>query len=137
MARLAVRKQQSRGGGRRAQPGKGTPRRHSTSRMAAKSNKRRGRVLVLQAPPAVRQVNFGLSDANAVSVSVAGTFNNWNPHVSPLRSAGAGQWSLQMMLEPGRYEYRFLVDGKWKMDPAARQQVTDFCGGGNSVLLVE
>ena len=94
-------------------------------------------MLVLRAPPAVRQVNFGLCDANAVSVSVAGTFNNWNPHVSPLRNAGGGDWSVQMMLEPGRYEYRFLVDGKWKMDPTARQQVTDFCGGGNSVLLVE
>ena len=85
----------------------------------------------------MRQVNFGLSDAKAASVSVAGTFNNWNPYVSPLRNAGAGKWSLHMTLEPGRYEYRFLVDGKWRMDPAARQQVTDFCGGGNSVLVVE
>jgi hypothetical protein len=42
-----------------------------------------------------------------------------------------------MLLEPGRYEYRFLVDAKWKIDPFAKHQVTDFCGGANSILIVE
>jgi hypothetical protein len=42
-----------------------------------------------------------------------------------------------MRLPAGRYEYRFLVDGRWKPDSTARHQVTNFCGVLNSVLLVE
>jgi hypothetical protein len=42
-----------------------------------------------------------------------------------------------MSLVPGRYEYRFLVDGRSRPDPAARQQVTNFCGDVTSVLVVE
>ncbi len=84
----------------------------------------------------MRQVNFEFADDKAETVCVAGTFNNWDPQASPLRKSGAGEWCLQMWLEPGTYEYRFLVDGQWKMDPLARYQVTDFCGGVTSVLVV-
>ncbi len=94
-------------------------------------------VLFLPEPPEAQQVDFAYFDAKAKSVSVAGTFNNWKPQASPLRNVGAGEWCLQLLLEPGRYEYRFLVDGEWRIDPMARQQVTDLCGGVNSVLVVE
>jgi 1,4-alpha-glucan branching enzyme len=94
-------------------------------------------MVFLPAPPEERQVNFEYSDPKAKAVWVAGSFNYWNPKASPLRNLGAGRWGLQLTLEPGRYEYRFLVDRHWTIDPAARQQVTDFCGGVNSVLVVE
>ena len=94
-------------------------------------------VFFAPAPPESQRVNFAYFDPKAKSVCVAGTFNNWNPKISPLRNMGKGAWSIQMTLEPGRYEYRFLVGREWRIDPAARQQVSDFCGGVNSVLVVE
>jgi hypothetical protein len=44
---------------------------------------------------------------------VGGTFNNWNPTATPLLFVGGTEWSKELSLPPGRYEYRFVVDGKW------------------------
>ena len=30
---------------------------------------------------------------------------------------GCGQWKVDLHLKPGRYEYRFVVDGNWTDDP--------------------
>ncbi len=101
---------------------------------------RHARRASLKAPglaPGLRLVDFAFFDLQAAAVGVAGTFNNWSPLASPLRNLGAGRWGLQLPLAPGQYEYRFLVDGQWRRDPLARMQVTDFCGGTNSVLVVE
>ncbi len=85
----------------------------------------------------VRPVRFECLAPGASSVFVAGNFNDWNAQASPLRGLKDGRWCLQLRLKPGRYEYRFLVDGVWRPDPSARQYVTDFCGGLNSVRVVE
>ncbi len=90
-----------------------------------------------KAPGAARPVAFEFFAPSASLVCVAGNFNEWNPHATPLRSLRGGRWSVRVRLKPGRYEYRFLVDGVWKPDPQARQYVTDFCGGLNSVMVVE
>lgn len=115
---------------------KGTQRRRSVVPLASRS-KRKAPLRYSPPRPQLRQVTFEFFDSQAASVSVAGTFTNWNPQACALRNADAGEWCLQTLLAPGRYEYRFLVDGQWRMDPTARHQVTDFCGGMNSVLAVE
>ncbi len=84
-----------------------------------------------------RQVSFEFYDPKATSVSVVGSFNNWDAQASPLRNLGAGGWCVQVLLPPGRYEYRFLVDGQRRMDPTARHRVTDCCGSVSSVLVVQ
>jgi hypothetical protein len=40
-------------------------------------------------------------------------------------------------LGPGRYQYKFLVDGEWIVDPAASQNVANAFGTLNSVLEVK
>jgi 1,4-alpha-glucan branching enzyme len=48
-----------------------------------------------------------------------------------------GTWELVVPLGPGRYEYLFLVDGKfWELDPANPQRVADGAGGERSLLVV-
>lgn len=48
-----------------------------------------------------------------------------------------GTWELTVPLGPGRYEYLFLVDGKfWELDPANPQRVPDGTGGERSLLVV-
>lgn len=87
-------------------------------------------------PPAARPVIFRLFAPLAKSVHLAGTFNDWNPHNYPLKAAPHGEWSLQLHLRPGRYEYRFLVDGRWQPDPLASQKVAYRFAEESSVLVV-
>ncbi|MGD9789189.1 MAG: glycogen-binding domain-containing protein [Phycisphaerales bacterium] len=50
----------------------------------------------------------------AKEVFVAGTFNNWDPRAQVLKQSGKdGQWGTTLDLPPGRYEYKFIVDGRW------------------------
>lgn len=89
------------------------------------------------APPSTtRPVIFRLFAPLAKSVYLAGTFNDWNPHNYQLKTAAHGEWSLQLQLRPGRYEYRFLVDGRWQPDPLAPQRVSYRFAGESSVLVV-
>jgi len=58
-------------------------------------------------------VRFTCYAPAASSVSVAGMFNNWQPDVDRMALDDSGGWIAVLELPPGRYEYRFVVDGKW------------------------
>jgi hypothetical protein len=75
-------------------------------------------------------------DPGAKQVFVAGSFNDWKPEQSPLVAAGNGLWTGDLKVTPGRYEYLFVVDGKWLPDPNAKETVANPFGGQNSVLTV-
>ncbi len=49
---------------------------------------------------------------------------------------GDGKWIKRLVLPPGRYEYRFVVDGQWLDDPAAKETVPNPLRGVNAVLVV-
>jgi 1,4-alpha-glucan branching enzyme len=83
-----------------------------------------------------QQVTLAFFDPKAKRVCVAGTFNNWRSDATPLKNSGAGEWAGQLMLKPGQYEYRFVVDGRWTDDPRTPQRVTNPYGQFNSVLTV-
>ena len=38
-------------------------------------------------------------------------------HIEGMEEAGAGAWKAELELAPGRYEYKFVVDGRWCCDP--------------------
>lgn len=68
-------------------------------------------------------------------VHAAGDFNGWNPARTPLEQAANGAWTVTIPLEPGRYEYMFVVDGdEWVGDPLAAEQNDDGFGSRNAVL---
>jgi 1,4-alpha-glucan branching enzyme len=71
----------------------------------------------------------------ARQVYVAGSFNNWHAAALPLQPCG-GEWVGEVKLAPGRYEYLFVVDGKWLPDPGAAEKVPNPFGGFNSLLSV-
>jgi 1,4-alpha-glucan branching enzyme len=48
-----------------------------------------------------------------------------------------GIWKTTVSLESGRYEYRFLVDGQWRDDPASVEKVANRYGTENCVRTVE
>jgi 1,4-alpha-glucan branching enzyme len=82
-------------------------------------------------------IELKLTAPNARSVSVAGTFNNWDAKSNPLSKASGGSWYTSLQLSPGRYEYRFVVDGQWQEDPGAKESAFNPYGGRNSVLVVQ
>jgi 1,4-alpha-glucan branching enzyme len=72
----------------------------------------------------------------ASEVCIAGSFNDWHPNATPMISRGGDKWAKELALPPGRYEYRFVVDGQWVDDPAAKETVSNPFGGLNAVLTV-
>ena len=48
-----------------------------------------------------------------------------------------GVWELLLPLAPGRYQYLFLVDGRfWELDPSNPERVPDGRGGSVSLLVL-
>ncbi len=55
----------------------------------------------------------------ARAVQLAGDFNEWSPQREPLFDlSGRGLWQKTIPLPPGRYEYKYVIDGNWVLDPA-------------------
>lgn len=77
---------------------------------------------------------FKISLPEAKEVKLCGNFNNWDEN-SLLLKKRKGVWSTSLKLEPGRYEYKLLVDGVWCTDPNAEKVVNPF-GGENSVVVI-
>jgi 1,4-alpha-glucan branching enzyme len=61
----------------------------------------------------------------AREVFVAGTFNGWNPSATPLVRDADGNWSVTVELVPGRYEFKFVVDGAWCCEPGCKEPGRD------------
>ena len=81
------------------------------------------------------EVLFVMPAIGAESVSVVGSFNNWEA-TALFDTDGDGIWTKSIPLVPGRYEYAFVVDGKWwGQDPLADEYVRSF-GDYNSVRYV-
>ncbi|XP_052304629.1 protein PTST, chloroplastic isoform X2 [Populus trichocarpa] len=55
----------------------------------------------------------------AESVQVMGSFDGWSQgeHLSPEYDGSFTKFSATLMLRPGRYEIKFLVDGDWQLSP--------------------
>ena len=83
-----------------------------------------------------RPVPFAFPAPAARQVSVVGDFNNWDPRTMPMHKGPDGVWHLSVALKPGRHEYRFIADGVWHDDPAARQRTANALGGENCVKIV-
>ncbi len=86
--------------------------------------------------PAPKRIDLTLNMPQARSAAVAGSFNNWDLHQTPMRKDSGNGWKATLSLPPGRYEYRFVVDGKWISDPNAKESVTNPFGDTNSILVV-
>lgn len=86
----------------------------------------------------MRLVPFTFRADQAASVSVVGSFNGWSPTATRMVKRDDGAWQVKVRLQPGRFEYKFAVDGSnWIQDPSNPEAVNDGFGGRNSVLVVE
>lgn len=73
----------------------------------------------------------------AQKVFVAGTFSNWDGRCGVMTKNAEGVWEATLKIKPGRYTYKFKVDGIWFLDPQNPVSADDGKGGMVSVLIVE
>jgi chromosome partitioning protein len=81
-------------------------------------------------------VVFAVEAPGAQSVQLAGDFNDWAIEGGEMQPSGR-VWTKVVPLVPGRYSYRFVVDGQWKNDPLNPAVEPAPFGGFNSILVVE
>ena len=62
-------------------------------------------------------VKFLFESPSALTVSIAGDFNNWTPDKDVLYRNPAGIWEITYQLKSGKYEYKFFADGSWMDGP--------------------
>jgi chromosome partitioning protein len=83
-------------------------------------------------------VIFDFKSPQANDVRVVGDFNGWNPdNAVSLIKQKDGIWKKPLYLEPGNYQYKFVVDGKWVNDPDNDKSIPNEFGETNSLLIVE
>ena len=76
------------------------------------------------------------TDAGA-DVYVVGSFNDWDPTRNRLRDNNSdGCYRTSLLLVPGRYEYKFVVNGRWCIDPKCPDPVVNRYGTLNGVVTV-
>ena len=102
-------------------PAKAAPTKAATTKAASKSPER----------PATE---FSLFAPEAKEVLLTGDFCNWDGESCRMRRFKDGSWRKSLKLKPGRYEYRFVVDGHWWTDPDNPQRQQNPFGQDNSVL---
>lgn len=76
----------------------------------------------------------GFQDAKDVRIS--GSFINWLDTGIPMVKTD-GNWVFSLHLKPGKHTYKFIVDGKWIIDPSNPLFEQNEYDTGNSFIWVE
>ena len=93
--------------------------------------------LVLPAPSLKGNTTLRLKGyPNARVVAVAGSFNDFNQSQVICGKEGDG-WVCRLDLAPGKYTYKFIIDGDWILDPDNVNTEDDERGFTNSVLVLK
>jgi hypothetical protein len=86
--------------------------------------------------PVRREVPFVARMKGPSEVVLTGDFTRWSEEGIRLRKGPNDEWRTTLDLEPGEYQYRLIVDGKWHDDPQAATRVPNPYGGQNCILRV-
>jgi len=70
------------------------------------------------------------------TVSIAGSFNSWDPFMYELREGPAGVYSLTIPLPPGTYQYVFIHRGQRFTDPDNPRRIYARDGSAASEIVV-
>jgi 1,4-alpha-glucan branching enzyme len=72
-----------------------------------------------------------------MEVFLTGSFNDWQPAQFQMKDRhGDGTYAANLLLRKGRTEYKFIVNGDWRVDPSSQESATSDNGAVNSVVTV-
>ena len=83
-----------------------------------------------------RRVIFRLKAPKAKQVLLAGDFNGWDAPTNPLEKNSDGLWETHLLLPAGSYEFKFMVDGKWRDAQAHERTAPNSYGTLNNLVVV-
>jgi chromosome partitioning protein len=79
-----------------------------------------------------------LRGKNLDEVFVVGDFNNWKKSDDyKLKKVGDDIWCINLLLDKGKYRYKFVAQGQWFADPYNKLSESDHFGGKNSLIIAE
>jgi len=81
-----------------------------------------------------QKITFSFHANHAKEVILMGDFNEWSPTTHPMELNGNSTWQKSVMLSPGKYEYKFKVDGQWVEDANNNQSCSNCFGTCNSII---
>jgi hypothetical protein len=73
------------------------------------------------------------NNKSAKTVYLSGTFNDWSTMQNPMTLTDSG-WLVKVKLKPGKYSYKYIIDGKWAIDPNNKLDEKDNERKTNSVV---
>lgn len=99
-------------------------------------DKRMQEILEKEIPKLCEPV-FSISAPQAKEVHIVGDFNDWKLGEDSSMINNNGRWVKKLPLNPGKYHYRFVVDGEWVEDPDNPTKATNPFGQMNSLIEIE
>jgi len=112
------------------------PSEKETPKEGFKSMSKRMQTMVKEGAKDLVMTSFYLTAPEAQSVYVTGSFNDWSLEERCRMRTDNGKWSVTVPLKPGIYKYQFIVDGRWREDPANPVQERNSFGDINSLIEV-
>jgi len=82
-------------------------------------------------------VEFTFYSPEAKKVYLVGEFNNWDTYAIPMKKWNEREWRATLALHPGRYEYKYFVDGAWIDHVPGIERVQNSLGTHNLVVAVQ
>lgn len=90
---------------------------------------------IIQQLPTTKEARFIISAPGAKEIYVVGDFNNWKiDDAMRLAMFDDGKWEKKLGLPPGRYKYKFVVDGEWIADNQNEEREQNSFGTFDSVI---
>lgn len=87
--------------------------------------------------PQLNEVGFSVLAPEAKEVYIVGDFNEWKLDTTSRMEHDNGTWKKKMDLTPGKYRYRFVIDGKWTEDAGNPSKAMNPYGTLDSLIEVD
>ena len=84
-----------------------------------------------------KRVTFNVKANFGSKVYLAGSFNGWSKNEKEMKDPkDTGNFTAQLMLHKGKYEYKFLINDEWHVDPQCPNWIKNDCGTLNSTITI-
>lgn len=85
-----------------------------------------------------RETHFAINAPSAREVYLVGDFNHWRINdESRLARFDEGKWEKRVSLSPGKYRYKFVVDGEWILDSQNPEKEQNPFGTFDSIMKLQ
>jgi len=104
--------------------------------LKVKHKKRDFDILMKKWSSVIHTIVFDAKGVDYKDVLVAGSFNGWSTSKNPMQLKD-GVWTVDLVLAPGSYQYKLVLDGNWVLDPANSTKMSNNLGDYNSCFDIE